>query len=341
MAGFAAGVKLPAVAMLLLPVPVAITVASLIGRRFSRHLLAGCIAFVFAGLVVLSPWLVRNAAWTGNPLFPLAMNTLGHGYFSSVQVERFILAHSPPPNERSFPARLLAAGDQILWNWQFAYLFWPIVALAAASQWRRRRGTVVALFIMASMLITWMFFTHLMGRFFIMAIPVAAMIIAQLRSKRLIQLAAVGVIFMAALSFSGMQPIFGKWAAAGRDGVFGIQDIEPMLPEMVERIEREGSGPIYMVGDVQAFLHQIPMSRLRYRTMFDLDTSGVNPVLGRDVLSAWVGAPLESLPPGTPVYIDSQELLRLSQTYYNVPKLPDDVPGPRDRPFFIGTGSQQ
>ncbi len=96
MAGLACGVKITAVPMLLAAVPVAVVAA--VGRSMPwRRLAVGCAAFVVAGAVVVGPWLVRNAAWAGNPLWPVGMSVLGRDHFSAGQVERFRVAHSPPP----------------------------------------------------------------------------------------------------------------------------------------------------------------------------------------------------------------------------------------------------
>jgi hypothetical protein len=72
---------------------------------------------------------------------------------------------------------------------------------------------------------------------------------------------------------------------------------------------------LLLVGDAKAFWYPIPMSRLRYRTVFDADTSN-----GRGIDEAWgVTAAREA---GEWVLIDPQELQRLEQTYQPFPALP-------------------
>ena len=102
MAGFACGVKITAVPMLLLALPVAVMLV----LGFNRKTFIGCAALVLAGSIVLSPWLIRNFAWAGNPLFPIAMKTLGQDHFSNVQVQRFITAHSPTIAQHPFQKSL-------------------------------------------------------------------------------------------------------------------------------------------------------------------------------------------------------------------------------------------
>jgi len=46
-------------------------------------------------VVLLAPWPARNAALTGNPLFPLATQQLGRGHWSAESQQRWIDAHAP------------------------------------------------------------------------------------------------------------------------------------------------------------------------------------------------------------------------------------------------------
>ncbi|HEY7120445.1 MAG TPA: hypothetical protein VH475_27925, partial [Tepidisphaeraceae bacterium] len=108
MVGFACGVKYTAVPMVLLALGITAVVVALATRRL-REWWKGLLVYSVVAVAVASPWYVRNAVWTRNPVFPLAMNTLGRAHFDEVQVERFRIAHSPPPAERPLGARLLRA----------------------------------------------------------------------------------------------------------------------------------------------------------------------------------------------------------------------------------------
>jgi hypothetical protein len=343
MAGFAAGTKLTAAPMLLAAIPCAVMI-SIIASGLRREVISlplkrafiGCLLFVIAGTVVLAPWLIRNAIWTGNPLFPVGMNVLGHGHYSQVQVDRFTQAHSAPQALSDIGSRLKMFGSQVLWCWQYGIVIWPVAILGAIQQWRRI-STWVSLLVLCAMAITWIFFTHLISRFFVPAIPVAAMLIAPIEWSRLkcvgaaIILVAAGWWWLAPIGLNNrMTTLFTTGAPA-----LGMTDLRPLLPEILEPFAQQQTGQLVMIGDSQAFLHQIPMSRLRYRTVFDVDTTRVDPSNARQVIEAWAGCPLNELPPGSVIYIDPQELLRLSQTYLNIPMLPDSIPGPRDRPFVI------
>ncbi|NBC10858.1 MAG: hypothetical protein GVY24_03870 [Planctomycetes bacterium] len=45
------------------------------------------------GLLTLSPYFIRNAVWTGNPVFPFATGVLGTGHWDAAQAERWRAAH--------------------------------------------------------------------------------------------------------------------------------------------------------------------------------------------------------------------------------------------------------
>ena len=74
---------------------------------------------------------------------------------------------------------------------------------------------------------------------------------------------------------------------------------------------------IGLVGDAQAFLYPVPLSRMHYRAVFNLHTGTDDPV------RAWVG----DEPIGNPhwlLVINPAEINRLHATYYGVPALPAD-----------------
>lgn len=64
--------------------------------RFKRSGVLGPVGVCVAmGVVVLLPYLVRNAAWTGNPVFPFAGSVLGTGHWDAERLERWDAAHMP------------------------------------------------------------------------------------------------------------------------------------------------------------------------------------------------------------------------------------------------------
>ena len=65
-----------------------------------------------------------------------------------------------------------------------------------------------------------------------------------------------------------------------------------------------------LVGDASAFWYQIPMSRLHYKTVFDVDTSDPS----QSIEQAW----LAGMPSDAVVWKDPQELKRLERTYFGL-----------------------
>ena len=77
--------------------------------------------------------------------------------------------------------------------------------------------------------------------------------------------------------------------------------------------------------DAKAFGYQRPMSRLRYRTVFDVAP-------GDNWLTSWIG---ESSPsPGSVILVDPGELSRFARTYRALPPVPQDVLD-RPEPFIL------
>ncbi len=66
-------------------------------------------AGALVGLLTLSPWLLRNAVYSGNPVFPFASDILGSGHWTSEQLARYQSAHT-------FDGSLLDRFRTLLWT---------------------------------------------------------------------------------------------------------------------------------------------------------------------------------------------------------------------------------
>ena len=73
------------------------------------------------------------------------------------------------------------------------------------------------------------------------------------------------------------------------------------------------------------------MSRLRYRTIFDADTSN-----GRGILDAWAGPPEERR--NAWLWIDPEELKRFARTYQPCPSVPPEIAA-HERAYLVGPQS--
>ena len=328
-AGLSCGTKLTNVPLLLAAMPVAGMIAWLTRRDrmlSGGQILRGCGLSILCGLLTLSPWLIRNTVWAGNPVFPVAMRQLGQGHFTDTQVERFDRAHRPAADHAAWPARLGRAVSEIALNRQYGYVLFPVALLVALLRWRRVEARA-ALLMIAMTLVFWLTSTHLMGRFFLLAVVPATMMIA-LTPRRMIGTIAVIVVVAAVFSFAGpslplhgaagtrtIQGTFETSAAAGRQGLFGLEDFAAMDDAELRRI-LDSDREVVFVGDAQMFLRQAPMARCRYCTIFDLDTDN-----GRGWIDASYGPAPTTCPSAAVVVIDAAECRRLQKTYYQVPEL--------------------
>jgi len=167
----------------------------------------------------------------------------------------------------------------------------------------------------------WLVLTHLQSRFFVLGIPILALLIGQVRWRPWPWLAGGVLIVMAGVAWWGVYSRLHPFT-----GILGIDRFEGLLPS--QALTAPSDSRIVLVGDAKAFWYQIPMSRLGYRTVFDVDAGN-----GRDVVSAWLGD--AGRKPHDLVIIDSGELGRFARTYWAIPPLSDSVPRPRDRVFVL------
>ena len=157
--------------------------AGILMLRFGKladwsRLIAGALV---AGLVLLSPWLVRNAVMTGNPVFPLATGIFGTGHWSPQQTSTWSDAHTFV-GSISDRFRLLIFADPSaqdganavaryrgISNTQWLLAFpAAVVAGLGLLVWKRSRAVGIGLVMcLSAQLIAWLGFTHLQSRFLI------------------------------------------------------------------------------------------------------------------------------------------------------------------------------
>ncbi len=135
----------------------------------------------FAGVIMLLPWLVRNAAMTGNPVFPLATGLLGEGYWTGAQAARFAAAHA---FDGTLPERLsllifadpdapaganAVARYRGISNTQWLLAF-PAAGAGLIVLLARARTRAIGVGLTLGLLlqiIAWLAFTHLQSRFLV------------------------------------------------------------------------------------------------------------------------------------------------------------------------------
>ena len=307
MAGLACGCKWSCVPMLLGILPMAWLLCVTFRRRFFAAI-KPLAMFGLLAVIALSPWLLRNWRWTGNPVFPEAMNVLGKGYFSAGQVLRWQQAYLPPVGQRDVVHRVAALGPQIFMDWRFGFLLFPATAMAIVGALRQRGQFDMPLCFLLTLtvgwLIFWIGFTHLQGRFLVLLIPIASMLIARVHQPigRLVILCGLLLqVGLALLNFADpIESILIKLQP-----VLGVEDYS-WLGIKAEQAAK-ATGDVCLIGDAKAFFYELPSSRLHYRTVFDVNVDN------RDVVDDWGdGCPNK---PGTLVFVDFGELERFHRTY--------------------------
>lgn len=311
MSGFAIGCKYTALPMVALPALILIFTRK--DRKFSS-----VAAFVLGMCLTASPWLIRNVAWTGNPVFPIASAQLG-GPFTPEQTHRFDVAHAPRPEQQTMVGRAMALSEQVLFDWKFG-----LGALLLAS------AIVVALFdikktwpLLVSLLVivlVWLFATHLQGRFFVVALPLLAMLLATGKPKFVLPLVlvicAIGLIRGGEVA----RRVHNLQTFIGFDAIEQLTD--GWLGQGAGKRLSNSIGPVQLVGDARAFWYAVPMSRLSYQTVFDVRTSWLP-----ETKKNGVGD-------GGLIVVDADEIRRFIKTYKSLPEMPTNFQS-LDRPTIM------
>jgi hypothetical protein len=130
-------------------------------------------AFLIAVAIGGGPWLAKNWALTGNPTYPLLYSVFDGATRTPARDAQWRAAHAVPRNS---PAQIGGAiADVTVRSEWLSPIVWPLAALAIFTIGRRRVvWPVVALLIF--ILVAWFLFTHRIDRFWIPALPLAALL---------------------------------------------------------------------------------------------------------------------------------------------------------------------
>ncbi len=129
--------------------------------------------FVLGALVTFSPWLIKNIAMTGNPVFPLAYSLFGasEGVWSDDLAEQWQQGHQVEAEDASLQDRLARFKERILMDRR---LGWWLICLAVPILFSTARSRLdIAMFaVFVIQAVVWIAFTHLFARFAVaMLIP--------------------------------------------------------------------------------------------------------------------------------------------------------------------------
>ncbi len=314
-AGLACGMKYTAFAMTAAPVCLIGIGLLLLGQTdregFKRRIVASLL-LIGATAVVASPWLIRNAVWTGNPVFPLASGVFGKAHFADDQVDRYRVAHSPTPAQRPLGGRLVSACDQTEMSPQYGFIVLPLGVLAAIATARRRTALMVSLSALA-MAVVWFGATHILPRFLTPVLPLLAVsfALAPMPSAAAVALAGTQAAIGLAIVLRSMAPLLDGDSRA----LLYKKDLTFIGTDETDAA-KHSSDRIALIGDANAFFYDVPSSRLIYRSVFDVY---IPP--GTSVVDGWLGKSVDELRrSGAWVIINTSELNRLCATYRHLPK---------------------
>lgn len=192
LAGAATLAKLTAAFTVALPLG-GVLVWRLLKDRPWREAMGPVVMCGVVGCAALSPYLARNAAWTGNPVFPFAGSVLGQGHWDETRAARWDAAHMPdePWGERISAAWRQAVGNTGYGAWggrdtpsesnniaRFAQegglpVLWLAAAAGLACGWTRRETrwlSAVLGVMLLGQVVWWLSMTHLQSRFLVVCI---------------------------------------------------------------------------------------------------------------------------------------------------------------------------
>jgi len=185
-AGFAGGCKYLAIAFVTAALGIAWLVAF---RARGRVRVMHAFAYVVGAALALSPWLLRNLAFTGNPVYPFAYALFGGQEWSEAQALQWQRGHRVPQDSDSLGGRLARAARELLGGFDpkggfhLSYFGPAIFVLAAVGTLRAPRYGATMLWIWAALILAgWIAFTHMPSRFAVpLVVPLTMLASSALR----------------------------------------------------------------------------------------------------------------------------------------------------------------
>ncbi len=297
----AVGTKMTAGVMVALPVA-----GILLARRRWREMAL----VVVAATVLYAPWAVRSmvcshtATSLGNPVFPIAAQTLGMDHWTLHLAQRFDRGHAPPARYSAWPTRFIALARQTVldsqwspgiatvhrwlawrggagkpWPWplRFGFIWLFILPAAALTLFLPRGPRRIALLLLLALgvqVACWLAFTQLQSRFMLPAILPLALLAAMACDARpwaaIALAAAVGV--QAVLCIFLLLPQAGL--LFGPTGYLPIGGLPRLPEEWVAYVPNRPAAPLHFPPDVTCYLegYSAPLyvhGHVLYNTVFN------------------------------------------------------------------------
>ena len=187
------------------------------------------------------------------------MNVFGRGHFTPEQQSRWERAHSPTAQQRPIGKRFVAFGREILGDPRYAFILVP-AALIALFTIRWRPVGLIAAGTLVALTIFWIGFTHLQSRFFILAVPLGVLLLAQPpRDSRawLIQTSLAVILLLTSSMMTHILLIKELDRDPDFCRIIGHQDLSDFLRRQVQYKVQDRSN-IAVIGDSKAFFTRCP-----------------------------------------------------------------------------------
>ena len=221
--GIAASIK--PTAILFVGVPAALILLAQLRREQPAIIAKALVLGTLIGTLTLAPWMLRNAAATGNPVFPFAASLFandqqGTGWWNEEQVARFKQSHTFTGSlaERAKLTIFPDNNDPVRPSWRgITNPQWGLLIIAGLlatatccviSHRRDRTARSIATFIFITLVaqfLLWLFATHIQSRFLLpLALPCAlalATLLALTRSAPPRALLAIALLLIQSTFF--------------------------------------------------------------------------------------------------------------------------------------------
>jgi len=301
LAGGAMACKYPGLISAVIPFGLAAAAAAI-----TRRHPASLVGFVLGVALVVSPWLLKNAVETGDPVYPLGYAVFGSHQWDETLDAKWRAAHGRKPITLAELGRALVdvAGRS---DWQSpVYLaFAPLAWLA-----RGRRGhAAVATAFLVWLFAGWWLLTHRLDRFWLPLLAPAAVLVGlgwngmSQRVWKIARVAILGVCMSVGLVQS-LSPLTGptNWTTP-------LDDLRHSIPRLLDRELVEFAEALppkarpLLVGEAAVFHLTVPIV---YNTVFNRETlevwtAGLDPVeAGRAVRDRGI----------THIFVDWNEIAR-------------------------------
>jgi hypothetical protein len=189
--GLACATKYLSVGLVVVPLVGAMLLGTFLSKK--RRIIAHLLLVGMATAILFSPWLIRNAICTRNPVFPLATTLFGRGEWSPESQQRWLAGHAPEvshpvPKPAQWQPPPPVSRTKLFYRNLLADPLWMTLAipalLGALSLLLRVRRTSPwqwgLICILAVQFFIWWFFTHQMpARFLAPGIGVMAVLSAE------------------------------------------------------------------------------------------------------------------------------------------------------------------